>query len=104
MFSGFVRDILDLPNERTSAEGTHTLTNKLIDAWMCDKVRPMQPFFDTTDYQVHMEWVINGLHRDDVEWEPLQETLNLALATSAIHRNDCAELRTLLSQGVNLAQ
>lgn len=104
MFSGFVHEILDLPNERTSAEETDAFTNKLIDAWMCDKIRPMQPFFDTTDYQVHMEWAINDLHGGLFEWEPLQETLNLALATSAIHRNDCAELRTLLSQGVNLGQ
>ncbi|KAF7525552.1 hypothetical protein PCG10_004790 [Penicillium crustosum] len=103
VFSGFVRDILNLPNERTSAE-THALTDKLVDAWMCSKFRPMRPFVDSTDYHAHMEWAINDLHGGVIEWEPLEETLNLALATSAIHRNDCSELRTLLSQGVNLAQ
>ncbi|CAI7587314.1 unnamed protein product [Penicillium viridicatum] len=102
-FSSLVQDILDLPNERTSAE-TDTLINKLIDAWMCSEFRPMRPFVDPTDDRSQMEWVINDPQGGFVELEPLQETLNLALATSAIKRNDCAELRTLLSKGVNLAQ
>ncbi|KAJ5509504.1 hypothetical protein N7527_011647 [Penicillium freii] len=102
-FSSLVQDILDVPNERTSAE-TDTLINKLIDAWMCSKFRPMRPFVDPTDDRSQMEWVINDPQGGFVELEPLQETLNLALATSAIKRNDCAELRTLLSKGANLAQ
>lgn len=104
MFSVFVHEILNLPNERTSADETDAFTNKLIDAWMCGKFRPMRPFVDLTDSRSQMEWTIYGPQGGFVEWESLEETRNLALATSAIKRNDCAELRTLLHQGVNLEQ
>lgn len=102
--STFVQGILDLPNERKSAEETDTLVNKLIDAWLCGRTRVMRHFFGPNHHRAQMEWAIDSPYGSYVEWEPLHETLNLALAMSAIYRNDCSELRTLLDQGVDLAQ
>ncbi|OQD98652.1 hypothetical protein PENVUL_c069G06653 [Penicillium vulpinum] len=98
-WSILVREIIDLPNQRTTNE-TATLINNLIDAYLCGRFddcrKLLDPVSNTEDGKLIFARPSDGFY---TPFESFETTLQCALATSAIQRGDCARLQAILGQG-----
>ncbi|KAJ5587039.1 ankyrin [Penicillium hispanicum] len=108
MWSSIVCEMLDLQVDKDTieeqAKGKEELIDKLIDAWLCGSEHEEPAMVDPDRYEDCMNWLWSSfLWERRISFEPIEETLQLALATSAIVRDDCTELQSLINQGVVLA-
>lgn len=99
-FSALVEEILSLQAEEiTTKEQKDVLIEKLVDAVACGHYDPRE-IFDHHLWELHQARYPDRLPIYSRRSEPLGVTLKIFLAVSAILRGNCAELQTLLDQGL----
>ncbi|KAJ5595281.1 uncharacterized protein N7459_001489 [Penicillium hispanicum] len=103
LFSTLAREILDLPSVAAlSKEEQDAVVDKLIDAVIWGR-KEAEDLLSARRYKPYMDWYYSQLlDFMPMRWEPVEDTLQIALATSAIQRGDHQALQTLLDHGVEV--
>lgn len=99
VFTTFVQELVDLPHEPRTVEEEEVLIEKLIDAWLCGKFTCVRNVLDHRQYAWQMERYRGFFYEPYVSYGKLHaETLDIALATSAIKNRDCVELQAIIDR------